>query len=106
MGDVYQVSAKHLGQDPFDGREVLDIYLKIIQSAPSTADTDARPEAIYQLQKQGLTDAKEIHYDAERIVIPLNRPVGSPSTNGSDILILPHNLGQERLRQLDRRPIH
>ncbi|MDF5875006.1 hypothetical protein P4112_30465 [Pseudomonas aeruginosa] len=74
VGGVYRVFVKHLGQGPFNGREALDIYLKVMQSAPSAADADARLEAIHQLQKQGLTDAKEIRYDAERIVIPLNRP--------------------------------
>lgn len=83
VGGVYRVFVKHLGQGPFNGREALDIYLKVMQSAPSAADADARLEAIHQLQKQGLTDAKEIRYDAERIVIPLNRPVESPLTNGS-----------------------
>lgn len=105
VGGVYRVFVKHLGQGPFNGREALDIYLKVMQSAPSAADADARLEAIHQLQKQGLTDAKEIRYDAERIVIPLNRPVESPLTNGSDTLVLPRNLDRERLRQLDQRLI-
>ncbi|WP_174220725.1 hypothetical protein, partial [Pseudomonas aeruginosa] len=72
---------------------------------PTAADADARLEAIHQLQKQGLTNTKEIRYDAERIVIPLNRPVESPLTNGSDTLVLPRNLDRERLRQLDQRLI-
>ncbi|MEX2000509.1 hypothetical protein PAE81_00695 [Pseudomonas aeruginosa] len=44
VGGVYRVFVKHLGQGPFNGREALDIYLKVMQSAPSAADADARLE--------------------------------------------------------------
>ncbi|WP_447532182.1 hypothetical protein, partial [Pseudomonas aeruginosa] len=69
--------------------------LKVMQSAPSAADANARLEALHQLQKQGLTTAKEIRYAAERIVIPLNRPEESPLTNGSDPLVQPRPLARE-----------
>lgn len=106
VASFYQYIVKKLGQGPFNGHEQLPLYLQVYESSGSEVEANRKFEAILTMERRGLLKPEEsIRIESQNIIVPLNRSIDSPLSNGSRSLVLPQNLNDTQVRQLRTAPV-
>ncbi|WP_415755547.1 hypothetical protein [Pseudomonas leptonychotis] len=106
VGSFYQYAVNKFGQGPFNGREQLLLYLQIYESTGSEFETNKKFDEILSQKQQVLhRPVDSTRFESRYIIVPVNRPIESPLSNGSKSLVLPRNLNDTQNRQLQTAPV-
>lgn len=105
IGGFYKLMVGGFGQGPFNGKERLDIYLKAYDATGNEVDAEKQYKAIIALGRRGLIEPERIRVEDQGIILPLNQGIDSPLNRGADTIVLPKNLNDSQIRQLEAAPI-
>jgi len=97
---LYEFSVRKFGGSAFNGLELPDWYLKVIDSSSTKGEVIKKITYIQKLKASGHINIKDIRFDLNKIRVLVKGEIKAPFKIENNWMQIPNNLDAQQLKQL------